>query len=102
VKYREFWIRTEPEFDHITKHEEDAGFNHIHVIDYAAYAEAIKMLEEMSEELRINRADLELLKINRCCIGLNITHVESYVMSLDEKTVIDGAIHRAKDILESK
>lgn len=47
MKYREFWIRTEPEFDHITKHEEDAGFNHIHVIDYAAYAYAVKMLEEM-------------------------------------------------------
>lgn len=37
AKPREWWIRTEPEFDHITTFEEDAGPNHIHVIEKSAF-----------------------------------------------------------------
>lgn len=42
----------------------------------AAYTEAIKLCDEMAEELRLNRAYWEWLKNNRSCIGLEMTHVD--------------------------
>lgn len=50
MKPRDFWIRTETEFDHITKFEEDATPSHIHVREVSP--EYDKAVDDMVTALR--------------------------------------------------
>lgn len=59
---REFWIRTEPEFDHITKFEEDSGHNHIHVIEKSCADKLEKERDELKAKERLHETIVKQLQ----------------------------------------
>ena len=78
----EFWIRLGQELDHITRFEEDAGPNHIHVIEYSAFAK----LQEENEKLKLEISELKSNK-KLFCPDCGYDSVHETVHNLDAKYI---------------